>query len=100
MRSQVKVLIACGSGIATSTVAQEKIKDILKAAGIPADISKGTIGQIPVLAPRVDVVMVTTRYMKPVDKPVIQVFGLISGINESQVAQEVVDACRAALEKE
>ncbi len=27
---EVKVLIACGSGIATSTVAQEKVKEILK----------------------------------------------------------------------
>ncbi len=27
---EVKILIACGSGIATSTVAQERIKEILK----------------------------------------------------------------------
>ena len=28
MESEVKVLVACGSGIATSTVAQEKVKEI------------------------------------------------------------------------
>lgn len=32
MASEVKVLIACGSGIATSTVAQEKVKEILRDA--------------------------------------------------------------------
>lgn len=100
MKSHLKVLIACGSGIATSTVAQEKIKEILKEAGIPAQITKGTIGQIPSLASDVDVVMTTTRYPKPLDKPIVQVFGLISGINEDQVAQEVVDACRAVLDGE
>lgn len=100
MKSHVKVLIACGSGIATSTVAQERVKEILKEAGIPAQITKGTIGQIPALAPSVDVVMTTTRYPKPLDKPILQVFGLISGINEDKVAQEIVNVCRAILESE
>lgn len=41
MESEVKVLVACGSGIATSTVAQEKVKEILRDAKIPAKITKG-----------------------------------------------------------
>ena len=44
MASEVKVLVACGSGIATSTVAQEKVKEILRDAKIPAKITKGTVG--------------------------------------------------------
>ena len=30
MAKEVKVLVACGSGVATSTIAQEEIKDIEK----------------------------------------------------------------------
>ena len=30
MAKEVKVLVACGSGVATSTIAQEEIKDIAK----------------------------------------------------------------------
>lgn len=41
MESEVKVLVACGSGIATSTVAQEKVREILRDAKIPAKITKG-----------------------------------------------------------
>ncbi|MEZ5087553.1 MAG: PTS sugar transporter subunit IIB [Tessaracoccus sp.] len=100
MKNQVKILIACGSGIATSTVAQEKVKEILKDAGIPATITKGTVGQVPALADSVDIIMLTTRYPKPLDKPVIQVFGLISGINEDKVAKEIVDTCNAILQGE
>jgi len=84
MASEVKVLVACGSGIATSTVAQEKVKEILRDAKIPAKITKGTVGQLPVLQNGVDVIMLTTRYGKPLNKPVIQVFGLISGINDQR----------------
>ncbi|WP_316669164.1 PTS sugar transporter subunit IIB [uncultured Propionibacterium sp.] len=98
MSKEVKILIACGSGIATSTVAQEKVKKILAGAGIPAKITKGTVSQVASLAGSVDVVMVTTKYPKQIDKPVVQVFGLISGINEAKVAQEVIDACRAVLD--
>ncbi len=94
---EVRVLIACGSGIATSTVAQEKVKEILKKAQIPAKISKGTIAQVQTLQQDVDVIMLTTRYQKPLDKPVISVFGLISGINEAAVEQKIVDTCRAVL---
>mgnify|MGYP002758494026 CR=1 FL=1 len=46
MASEVKVLVACGSGIATSTVAQEKVKEILRDAKIPAKITKGTVGPV------------------------------------------------------
>lgn len=98
MSKEVKILIACGSGIATSTVAQEKVKKILAEASIPARITKGTVSQIQSLANSVDVVMVTTKYPGTIDKPVVQVFGLISGINEDKVAQQVVDTCRAALD--
>ena len=36
MASEVKVLVACGSGIATSTVAQENVKEIVLAAQLRA----------------------------------------------------------------
>ncbi|PMX30583.1 PTS galactitol transporter subunit IIB, partial [Pseudomonas sp. FW301-21B01] len=37
------------------------------------------------------------RYGKPLNKPVIQVFGLISGINEDAVAEEIISTCRDIL---
>lgn len=95
--NNVRILIACGSGIATSTVAQEKVKEVLKANDITATITKGTIGQIPALQEGVDIILVTTPYRKPVDKPIISVFNLISGINEQATAQEIVDACRTVM---
>ena len=100
MANEVKILIACGSGIATSTVAQEKVKQILQEAGIPARITKGTVGQVQTLQDGVDVEMLTTRYPKPLKKPLVQVFGLISGINEDTIRDEIVSTCRSVLEAE
>lgn len=96
---EVKILIACGSGIATSTVAQEKIKEILKEEKIPAKIIKGTVGQVQYLQDDVDIIMLTTKYNKPLTKPVISVFGLISGINEDQIKKEIIETCKEIAEK-
>ncbi len=62
MAKEVKILVACGSGVATSTVAQESVKKICKDAGIPIKVTKGTISEIPNKQNTVDVVMVTTNY--------------------------------------
>lgn len=93
----VRVLIACGSGIATSTVAQERVKEILAKENIPATISKGTVGQVQALQDGVDLILVTTRYTKPTTKPLVSVFGLISGINEEKTISDIVAACRQVL---
>ena len=58
---EVKVLIACGSGIATSTVAQEKVKEILKEEKIPAKITKGTVGQVQYIQDDVDLILLTSK---------------------------------------
>ena len=39
MANEVKILVACGSGVATSTVAQEAVKKILADANIPGEYS-------------------------------------------------------------
>ena len=47
MANEVKILVACGSGVATSTVAQEAVKKILADANIPGKILKGSMSEIP-----------------------------------------------------
>lgn len=47
MANEVKILVACGSGVATSTVAQESSKKILADANIPGKILKGSMSEIP-----------------------------------------------------
>ena len=94
MAKEVKILVTCGSGVATSTVAQEAVKDICKKNGIPVHVYKSTMTEIPSKQDDVDVIMVTTNYRKPVTKPLIKVFGLISGIGKDKIEKEIVETCR------
>ena len=43
----IKVFVACGSGIATSSVACETVANICKAANIDVELSKGSLMEIP-----------------------------------------------------
>ena len=79
MAKEVKVLVACGSGVATSTIAQEEIKDIAKNAGVKIRLMKGTISEVPMKQKDVDVVFTTANYRNPLEKPHLSVFGLVSG---------------------
>lgn len=94
MKAKLKIYIACGSGIATSTVVQEKVKEILKRSGIQASITKGNIAQIPSMDGTVDLILVTSRYTKQLKTELLPVFGLISGINEEQIEKQIVAKCK------
>ena len=93
-----KVIVACGGAVATSTVAQEAVKQICQEAGIPVKIVKSTMSEIQSKQDDVDVIMVTTNYRKPVTKPLIKVFGLISGIGEDKIKEEIISTCRSLLD--
>lgn len=98
MAKELTVLVACGSGVATSTVAQEAVKKICKEEGIPVKIVKSTMTEIPSKQDDVDVIMVTTNYRRPVTKPLIKVFGLISGIGEDEIKEEIINTLRELLD--
>ena len=98
MAKELSILVACGSGVATSTVAQEAVKQICHDAGIPVKIVKSTMSEIQSKQDDVDVIMVTTNYRKPVKKPLIKVFGLISGIGEDKIKEEIISTCRSLLD--
>lgn len=86
----VRVLVACGSGVATSTVAQEAVREIAAEAGIPIEVHKSTITEVPSRQHEVDVVLTTANYRNPLEKPYLSVFPLISGVNKAKCAQALV----------
>ena len=88
-KAKVRVLVACGSGVATSTIAKNAAHEIAEAAGVPVEIYKSTISEVPQKQHDVDIVCTTANYRKPLEKPYLSVFPLISGVG--------ADACRKKL---
>lgn len=88
-KSEVKVMVACGSGVATSTIAQEEVKKIAQEVGVQVKILKGTIAEVPTKQADVDLVLTTANYRKPLEKPYMSVFGLVSGVGADKVRREL-----------
>jgi PTS system galactitol-specific IIB component len=90
-----RVLTVCGTGIATSTVAAEKCKEMLKERGLDIEVieCKATEveSKIPVFQP--DVIVHTTILGASVAQDVKKFRGLafLTGIGMDKLADEIAD---------
>lgn len=98
MSKEIRILVACGSGVATSTIAQEAVKKIAEKAGVKAKVLKGTIAEVPEKQRDVDIVLTTANYRQPLDKPYMSVFGLISGVNKAATEKKLEDLLKKIAE--
>jgi len=97
--NKIKIFVACGSGIATSTVIQEKVNNLFKnESDIKADVSKGNLNQIPSKDGKVDLILVTSNYKKETSTPLIQVSNLLSGVKEDEKNREILETSNEVLE--
>ena len=90
-KQQVKVMVACGSGVATSTIAKEAVEKIAHDEGVPIQIVKCTLAEVPARQQEVDLVLTTANYRKPLDKPHMSVFGLVSNVNAGKVTADLTE---------
>lgn len=95
---QLKILVACGSGIATSSVAVYKIENLCKEAGVDARIVKTTIKEIPEKSAGMDLVLTTNRYQGIADCPVECVVNLLTGINAEATEKKITDILKKLAE--
>ncbi|EOH95573.1 PTS sugar transporter subunit IIB [Enterococcus pallens] len=89
MNKKVEILIACGSGIATSTMAADEISELCEALNIPFHIQKSSMTEIEGYLNQVDVVFTTNNYSGEILKPHKNITGLITGIKEDEIKEEL-----------
>ena len=85
-----KVLVACGTGIATSTVVCVKIKDALKQAGVQAEVVQCKVAEISSKIDGASLVVTTTSYTHPT-VPVIRAISFLTGIGMDKDLQKIVE---------
>ena len=89
------VIVSCGTGIATSTVAAKAIEEACKEAGIDV-ITKQCKGQeIPELLRQGADLIVTTSVMRfDPGIPVVKGLEFLTGVGKDQIVQEILDHLR------
>lgn len=87
-----KILIACGAGIATSTVALNKLQDALKERGLLNQVTlhQTTVTELASKANEYDLVVTTTNFTKELNIPVVKGLSFITNVGKEKTIEEVI----------
>ncbi len=88
-----KILVPCGSGVATSNMAAEKLRKVLRDRGIDAQIQAVDFRSLASLASQADlIVSVAPHGEAKYPIRVINGIALLTGVGLEQCINEIVDA--------
>lgn len=84
------ILVACGAGIATSTVVNEALKNLCKEHKIDVNLIQCKITEVSSLADGADLLVSTTIANKEYPFPVINARAFLTGIGIEEVKQKIL----------
>jgi PTS system galactitol-specific IIB component len=86
-----KVLVACGAGIATSTVVCNRVENLLKENGIEAEVIQCKIAEVATRQDDADLIVSTTILPTQYKIPAVIATAYITGINMEALDQKIID---------
>ena len=87
-----KVLVACGNGIATSTVVATKIKEACEVNGVPVMVSQCKLLVVESKYKDYDLLVTTGKFTGgEVTIPTIGAISLLTGIGEEDTINEILE---------
>ena len=87
-----RVLIACGNGIATSTVVASKVKEYLTNNGVEVTTSQTKLMEVPGKVHDYDLLVTTGQFEGQTgDVPVVKGMPILTGINVDQTMEEILN---------
>ncbi|MDR2551645.1 MAG: PTS sugar transporter subunit IIB [Treponema sp.] len=89
-----RVLVACGTGIATSTVVTIKIQEALKVNHVDAEVVQCKVAELPMKIDGADLIVTTTAYENS-KVPVIRGLSFLTGIGMEKDLQKIVDMLKS-----
>lgn len=87
-----KVLVICGTGIATSTVVAIKIREFCATRNIAVEVSQGKVMDIVRGVEGYDLIVATTPIPSKIAIPVIQGLPFLTGINVEATLEKIAQA--------
>jgi len=84
-----RILVVCGTGIATSTVVARKLEEELEKRGIEVETRQCKAAEVEGRLEGVDLIVTTTPVPDNLGVPVIRTLAFLTGIGENQAVEEV-----------
>lgn len=95
MATKKRVLFVCATGVATSTVVEEKVIEYLREQGIDFDFDQTNVASIPGWDKPYDLIVATCQVPGDVKAPVINGLPVLTGFGADEVYAKVAEALRS-----
>ncbi|MDQ0300650.1 PTS system galactitol-specific IIB component [Salibacterium salarium] len=89
-----RVLVACGTGIATSTVVNEAVESMCEDNNVEAEVIQCKISDIPAYEDSAHLLITTTVTKKDYPFPVINARSFLTGIGTEETKAEILEALK------
>lgn len=85
-----KVVVACGTAIATSTHVAIKLTELLQERGLKIHTTQCRVAEVPAFAPNADLVIATAQVPYDIEVPVVNGLPFLTGIGIEEVIDSIV----------
>jgi len=89
-----KILVACGTAIATSTVVAKKLEEKMKARGIDVKIDQCKASEVGSRAAQYDLIVSTTEVDATGGKPLVRTLSFLTGVGIDADLKKIEDLLR------
>jgi PTS system galactitol-specific IIB component len=91
---KVKIIVICGSGVATSMHAAYKLREYLEKEKVPVVIDGGGNNELAGRIVSYDIIVSNAQVTVKTDKPVFSAIPLLTGIGEKELLAQVLKAAK------
>jgi PTS system galactitol-specific IIB component len=91
---KVKILVVCGSGVATSMHVAYKLRDYLEKEKLNVSIDGCGNNELPYRAGNYDIIVSNAQVTIETSQPVFSAVPLLTGIGEKEVVAQIAEAVR------
>lgn len=88
---KIRVLIACGAGIATSTVVMKKVEELLDQHNVNYELIQIKISEAASKQSEADMLISTTMLPTEYDIPAIKAMAFLTGIGEEKIQDQIIE---------
>ena len=90
-----KILIACGAGVATSTLIADRVKRLCEKNGFQVSVQQTKVVQVEGMAKDYDLIVSSTKVPSSVQTACVFALSYLTGINMDQTDAEIIDKLKA-----
>lgn len=84
------IIVACGAGVATSTLICDRVQKLLSSQNIHANIIQCTLGDISRYVDQANVIVTSMKLDRSYSIPVVLGISFITGIGTEQTEKEIL----------